>query len=79
MKLRDASERRLHGDAFALNSFQAIRPHQLRDGVPILQGWPSAHYAAQRGMANLKGAAPTKVVGKLLTQRLIEEIPPCGG
>jgi hypothetical protein len=29
----------LHGDAFALNSFLAIRPHPLRDGVPTVQGW----------------------------------------
>jgi hypothetical protein len=36
MKLQDA-----YHDAFALNSFLAIRPHPLRDGV-TLQGWPSA-------------------------------------
>jgi bacterioferritin-associated ferredoxin len=24
------------------NSFLAIRPHPLRDGVPTVQGWPSA-------------------------------------
>jgi hypothetical protein len=27
-----------------LNSFLAIRPHPLRDGVPTLQGWPSAEW-----------------------------------
>jgi hypothetical protein len=35
-------ERRMHGDAFALNSFLTIRPHPLRDGVPPVQRWPSA-------------------------------------
>jgi hypothetical protein len=34
----------LHGDAFALNSFLAFRPHPLHDGVPTFtdgrpQGW----------------------------------------
>ena len=43
VKLRDAYHgAALHGDAFALNSFLAIRPHPLGDGVPTLQGWPSA-------------------------------------
>jgi hypothetical protein len=38
------TERRLHGDAFALNSFLAIRPHPLRDGAPTLQGRPSEEW-----------------------------------
>jgi hypothetical protein len=40
IKYMDEIARRVP-DAFALNSFLAIRPHPLRDGV-TLQGWPSA-------------------------------------
>jgi hypothetical protein len=41
---RFTTERRLHRDAFALNSILAIRPHPLGDGVPTFkdgrpQGW----------------------------------------
>jgi hypothetical protein len=54
------TERRLHGDAFALNSFLTIRPHPLRDGVPTVQGWPSAGWGelmpvARRNMAIERG------------------------
>ena len=35
------TERRLHGDAFALNSFLAILLHPLRDGaLPFKNGLP---------------------------------------